>query len=176
MTEYLFSPSVLSQWLPVVGTLLGATIGFVGGLFNSWFTQRSQDNAERDGRERERIEKLYETLIEIRMIYQRMHTDMIAKVHFGQEPSMVETSGIPPLVKLDMVIHMYYPKLTDAHKSFLAIKERFGAKYANNLISSFSSEDPEVKKKICSEYMELYSELSHEISNLQRLLASMVKA
>lgn len=170
------SPTAISQWLPVVGTLLGATIGFVGGLLNSWFTQRSKESTEKEGRERNRLEKLYETLIEIRMNYQGLLGDMINKVQFGTQGVVKAPSGIPPLIKLDMVIHMYFSSLNDAYKQFLAVKDRAGDAWGKNLMTSFANEPLQVKQRICSEYMTLFKELDDEISNLQQMLAAMSKA
>lgn len=170
------NPTAISPWIPVIGTLLGATIGFVGGLFNSWLTQKSKESTEKEGRERGRVEKLYETLLEIKMYYQGLLSEMISKVHFDTKNIAEKPSGIPPLVNLDMVIHLYFPSLTVAHKQFVAVKERFGEKYGENLTKSFANEKDEAKKTICSEYMALFKELDAEISNLQQELASMAKA
>lgn len=170
------SLNVISQLLPVVGTLLGSTIGFVGGLFIMWLTNKNRESAERESRERDRLERLYETLIEIRIYYQGILGQMISKVHFNTPPTSKEYSGIPPLIKLDMVIHMYFPGLVEAHKKFVSIAEPFGAKWAENISTSFSGEPIEVKQKICGEYIRLFKEMDSEISNLQQHLAAMAKA
>ena len=170
------SPSAISQWLPVVGTLLGATIGFVGGLFNLRLINKNKESAERENRERDRLERLYETLIEIRIYYQGTLGQMISKVHFNTPGTPKEYPGIPPLIKLDMVIHMYFQGLVEAHKKFVSVAEPFGAKWAENISTSFSGEPIEVKQRICGEYAKLYREIDGEISNLQKRLAGMAKA
>lgn len=171
------SPTTISQLLPVVGTLLGATIGFVGGLLNSWLTQRGKESTEREGRERNRLESLYETLLEVRMSYQGMLGDMINKVHSGTQAVVKAPSGIPPLIRLDMVIHMYFPSLNEAYKQFVAVKDRFGDAWGKNFMAaSFANEPLDMKQKICSEYWALFKELDNEISNLQQKLAAMAKA
>ena len=79
-----------SKWIPVVGTLLGAAIGFIGGFFNSWFINRNKEKIDKESRERARLENLYETLIAIRMDYQAMLGQMIAKVHFNNEVVFID--------------------------------------------------------------------------------------
>ena len=158
------NPSEMSKWIPVVGTLLGAAIGFVGGLFNSWLTQTNRESTERENRERGRLENLYETLIEVRRDYQGLLSQMISKVHFNKELTLKERPGIPPLVKLDMVIHMYFPALTEVHRKFVAAKERFGEKWGENVVASFSGESLETKQRLCGEYTRLFAELNSEIS------------
>ena len=112
------TPAEISNWIPVVGALLGAAIGFVGGLLNSWLTQRNRETTEKGNRERARLESLYETLVEIRIYYQGKLGDMISKVHYNKQNTVKdERSGIPPLVKLDMVMHMYFPSLAVAQKN-----------------------------------------------------------
>lgn len=170
------SPAEMSSWIPVVGTLLGAAVGFVGGLFNTWLTQRNRESTDRESRERDRLENLYETLIEIRMDYQGILGQMISKVHFNTQGAPKEYSGIPPLIKLDMAIHMYFPNLAEAHKQFVVVAEPFGKKWAENLSTSFSGEPIETKQRICGEYVKLFTEFDCEISNLQKKLASMAKA
>lgn len=41
------SPIEMSSWIPVVGTLLGASVGFVGGLFSLWLINKNRESAER---------------------------------------------------------------------------------------------------------------------------------
>lgn len=175
MAEYA-NPSAISQWLPVVGTLLGTTIGFVGGLFNLRIANKNRESAEKESRERDRLERLYETLIEIRIDYQDILGQMISKVHFDTPSTPKKHSGIPPRIKLDMVIHMYFPGLVEAHKKFVSIAEPFGAKCAENITTSFSGEPLKVKQKICGEYIRIFKEMDDEISNLQQQLAAMAKA
>jgi len=166
----------MSIWISVIGTLLGATVGFVGGLFNLRLTNKNKESAERENRERDRIESLYETLIKIRMFYQDILGKMMNKVHFNTPGTPKEYSDIPPLIKLDMVIHMYFPSLAEAHKKFVSVAEPFGKKWGENMSTSFSGEPTETKQRICGEYMRLFMELNREISNLQQQLASMSKA
>src|ERR1035437_2969318 len=112
------TPAEISNWIPWVGALLGAVIGFVGGLLNSWLTQRNRETTEKGSRERARLESLYETLVEIRIYYQGKLGDMISKVHYNKQNTVKdERSGIPPLVRLDMVMHMYFPSLAFAQKN-----------------------------------------------------------
>lgn len=167
------NPSAVSQWLPVVGTLLGATIGFVGGLFNLRLTNKNRESAERESRERDRLERLYETLIEIRIDYQGTLGQMISKVHFDTPAILKEQSGIPPLIKLDMMIHMYFPDLVEAHKKFVSVAEPFGASLAVNISTSFFGEPIKVKQRICGEYTNHFKGIDDEISNLQQRLAAM---
>ncbi|MFZ2629469.1 MAG: hypothetical protein WAX67_11405 [Rugosibacter sp.] len=170
------SPSAISQWLPVVGALLGATLGFLGGLLNLQLTHKNKESAERESRERNRLESLYETLVEIQMDYRGLLGEMISKVHFNTPPKPREYSGIPPLIKLDMVIHMYFPGLVEAHKKLASALEPLGQKLAENISTSFSGHSTQEKQKICGEYLTLIKEISSEISNLQRQLAGMAKA
>jgi hypothetical protein len=139
-------------------------------------TNKNRESVERESRERDRLERLYETLIEIRVDYQGILGQMISKVHFNTLPTPKEYSGIPPLIKLDMVIHMYFPCLVEAHKKFVSLAEPFGAKWAENVSTAFSGDSINVKQNICAEYMRLFKELDSGISNLQQHLAAMAKA
>jgi len=147
-------------------------------LFTStlWLTNENKVRVERENRERDRLESLYETLIAIRMDYQGILGQMISKVHHNTLITPKEYSGIPPLIKLDMAIHMYFQSLSEAHKQFVSAVESFGEKYAANISTSFASELTETKQKICGEYVRLFKEVDSEISKLQKQLASMAKA
>lgn len=167
----------LSNWIPVIGTLLGAVTGLGGGLLISRQTNKYKIIFEKENRERIRIESLYETLTEIRKDYQGSLGNMISKVHYDSaNASKNEHSGTPPLVKLDMLLHMYFPSLTEPHKQFIAAKEHFGNKMAENLTTSYSEKTLEEKQKVCGEYVKLFSALDNEISNLQQKLVNIVKA
>ena len=169
------SPSVISQLLPVVGTLLGATIGFVSGVFNLKLTNKNRERTERESRERDRLESLYETLIEVRRDYQGILGQMIAKVHFNTLSAPKEYSGIPPLIKLDMLIHMYFPDFVESHKKFVLVAEPFGVKWAENISTSYSNDSVQLKQNICKEYTKLFKDLNSEISSLQQQLAAIAK-
>ena len=167
----------ISNWIPVVGTLLGAAIGLAGGLLSSWLTNKNKITSEKENRERERIEALYETLEEIRMYYKGLLGSMLSKVHHNSvKTSKNEYTGIPPLVKLDMLLHMYFSCLTEPHIKFLSAKDRFGEKLAENLTSSYFEQSLEQKQRICEEYLSLFSAVDNEISNLQQKLVAIVKA
>ena len=112
----------------------------------------------------------------IRIDYQCILGEIISKVHFNTPGTPKKYSAIPPLIKLDMMIHMYFPSLTKAHNQFVSTAEPFGKKWAENISTSFISEPIEIKQRICGEYVNLFKELDCEISNLQQQLASMVKA
>ena len=164
-----------SKWIPVVGTLLGAAIGFIGGFFNSWFINRNKEKIDKESRERARLENLYETLIAIRMDYQAMLGQMIAKVHFNNEVVFIEQVCIPPLVKLDMVINLYFPTLIELYTKFVLGKVKFGKLWANNLQTSFTTSSLQDKQNECSKYEKYFNEIDIEISKLQEKLASMAR-
>lgn len=175
MAQYL-SPSEISSWIPVIAALLGATVVFVGNLINLQFTNKHKVRLEREDRERDRLESMYEILIAIRIDYQGMLGQVISKVHFDTPINPKEYSDTPPIIRLNMVIHMYFQSLSEAHKQFVSAQEAFGEKYAANISTSFVKESTEAKQRICGEYAKLFKEIDSEISKLQKQLALMVKA
>ncbi len=174
MAEYA-NPNAITQWLPMIGTLAGATIGFVGVLISLWFTQKNREKSEQENRERARIEDLYEILIEVRVSYQKTLGGMIKKVMYSTIENEKENTGIPPLIKLEMLMHMYFPNLDDEYQQFIKAKNLFGEQLAKNLTTSFNSESHETKKAINSQYLNAYNELDNKISAIQKKLASIIK-
>ena len=170
------NPIGVSLWIPIIGTLLGAAIGLTGGLLNSWFTNKSKLNSEKENRERQRIEATYEILEEARMYYKSVLTNMISKVlHDNINLNKNEYSGLPPLIKLDMFLHMYFPLLTLSHKKFVSAKEDFGQKFGENITKSFNNKSLKEKQELCEEYLTLFSAVDTEISNLQQKLVAILK-
>jgi len=87
------------------------------------------EKAQREKTENEFGSKsLYETLIEIRIDYQSILGQIISKVHFNTPGTPKEYPGIPPLIKLDMMIHMYFPSLTKVHKTICVHRRTFWEK------------------------------------------------
>ena len=171
------SHNTISQLIPVVGAVLGAAIGFFGALANTWLAQKNKEIAERQDRERIRIENLYETLLEIRKSYSATLEKMISKVHFGPQEVVPEAnpSGISPLIRLDMLIRLYFPNLNETYKQFVVVKDRFSEALGNNIITIFTSKSETEKKEICGKYLIIFQQLDNEITNLQLKLADMIK-
>ena len=49
----------INQWLPVVGTAIGAIIGFAGAFGTTLFSNNAQNAAREKELRRERIEEIY---------------------------------------------------------------------------------------------------------------------
>lgn len=61
--------SEMSKWIPVVGTLGGAIVGFLSSFVTTRFNQRKGEISAKESRERQRLEEIYRTLFDIRRDY-----------------------------------------------------------------------------------------------------------
>ena len=79
------------------------------------------------------------------------------------------------MVKLDMVINLYFPTLIELYTKFVLGKVKFGKLWANNLQTSFTTSSLQDKQNECSKYEKYFNEIDIEISKLQEKLASMAR-
>ena len=64
--------------------------------------------------------------------------DIFGKVHNGTPISVSKDEGIPALVRLEMLINLYFPELYNNYQDLVSAKDKFGEMYAEVLSKDFS--------------------------------------
>jgi len=167
--------SEMSKWIPVVGTLGGAVVGFLASFVNAWFNQRKAEISGKESRERQRLEEIYRTLFDIRRDYQIILNHIIEKIHDEKPIETLPSTDMPPISKLEMLVDLYFPGLKDAHNDFVTAKNTFGQEYASVVIRSFKAETPETKQRLCGKVATLYEYIDDRLTAIQHRIQQIIK-
>jgi hypothetical protein len=154
-------------WLPVIGTLLGAIVGFAASFLVAWFNQRKSEEIARGDRRRVRLEELYRTLIEIRKDYQATLSQAFSKVHSNTPMSTTSYTSIPPIINAEMLVNLYFPELITCFKHFEAVKNAFGSQLADAIIVNTSSLSLDKKQKLCGSFLDSFQKIDASITAFQ---------
>ena len=98
----------ITQWVPVIGTLGGALLGFFASFLTALFTKSRESKEQREERDRRRIERIYELLIVVSQQNGQHLGNVINRIHFARPIKPDERKGIPPLVELEMFVSLYF--------------------------------------------------------------------
>ena len=80
------------------------------------------------------------------------------------------------LINLEMLVHLYTPELNESYQKLEKSKDEVGKIYANALLSNFANKSKDEKQKICGDYLKLTEVVLNEVENMQREIATIIKA
>ena len=119
----------ITQWIPIVGTLLGAGIGFAASFFTTKFNKDKDERLSRESRDRDRVEKIYQLLVTINAENGTRMAMALNSIHHAKPILQKDTENFPPLLELEMLINLYFPSMEIQRQSLITEIQSFGAKY-----------------------------------------------
>lgn len=138
--------SEISKWIPVIGTLLGAIIAFLGFFSIAVYNQHKAEKIAKENRRRERLEVLFKSLI----IVDSQYRGFAISLSSGLFPEF-EKKEIPPLLEIEMMINLYFNELKDAFDEFDVERRTFGKLFSKITSQEFQTFSAQEKKQICDE-------------------------
>jgi hypothetical protein len=165
----------LVSWLPIVGTLSGAAIGFFGSSLTTWFNNREIKSRSEDDRTRNRLESIYELLIEIKIDYSSLMVKAITYAHGGEKIVVDRNEKISPLVKLEMIVSLYFPVFHEKWKSLENAKNLFGEEFASLMLISTQNLQLKERQELAAKFVRLQLKVDKSIMEFQQAIASTIK-
>jgi hypothetical protein len=173
MTEEVNS---ITPWIPIVGTLLGATLGFAASAINSKFSNDRKEKTDKKQRDRGRVEKIFRLLVAINSERTQEMSDIINYIHNSIPIENKGFQDFPPLHELEMLITLYFPSLENERLELMSRVQAYGKSYLDFRMKSYVSSQKEVKKKDCGVLMTLESKTYDQISLIKESLKKYVEA
>lgn len=167
--------STLSPWIPVIGTLAGAFLGFASSFGTSWWNAKKTEVKETKNRKRETFEDIYKTLITIRSFHQEIMGMCLNKIHYNIAVEPPKYEGIPPIIKVEMLIKLYGVELSDSWDQFTKFKDKFGKLYLEIFRLNYQSRSLKEKQKISSEIMLICKSIDDSIDVIHKKIASVIE-
>ena len=165
------------NWVPVIGTLAGASIGFLASFGTAYFIDKRKIKNETVARQRERLEELYKTLVAVKNDYNNYQFEIIKKVHHDLPFTPFEKKEeLTPLVQLEMIVNLYFPELVNSHNKLEKSKNEFSKLLGKAITEDFSSYDLKQKQEFCGEVLVQYGVIDERIKSLQVKIAQIIKA
>ena len=163
-----------SKWIPIVGTLGGATLGFSASLLTTWFNNRAAYLRGKDDRNRNRLESIYELLIEIQRDYVLLMGKALFYIHEGMAITVDKNEKIPALSKLEMMVSLYFPDFKKEWKSLESAKNSFGEKLANLISSNEKFQLPE-RQKLALDFVLLEQTINMRVAEFQEAIIRSIR-
>jgi len=168
--------SQLTLWIPVISALVGGILVLIGSFATSWFNKSTESRLARESRDRERLEEVYEKLVLIRSEYGEMFCQAINAIHHNQPIKVKSGEGMPPIIHLQMLVNLYFPRLRPSFYEFEKAKNNFGEEYAKLIGGSFSDKSLKEKKDLSGRFAKLLDVLQKRIEEMQKVASELVKA
>ena len=169
------SSSVVNQWIPVMGTLGGALLGFVAMFATAVFKQRSEHSKAEQDRTRARLERIYELLI---VVNQEMGTSLAQALSAVNDSRPMEPRerrvGPAPLIELEMLINLYFSDLGSKRKKLLESVSAFEMKRYSILHTNFKKGSSETKDSLTKLFVHLNADVRESIEGLKRSVVNRV--
>lgn len=165
----------LVKWIPVVGTLGGATLGFSASFLTTWFNNREINFRSKDDRNRNRLESIYELLIEIQRDYNSLMMKAIAYAHGGEKIVFDKNEKIPHSIKLEMIISLYFPAFRKQWESLESAKNSFGAELASLMLSPTTNLQLAERQELAGKFVVLEHKVNRSIIEFKQAIVSSIK-
>jgi hypothetical protein len=168
--------NIITQWIPVVGTLLGTSIGFAASFFTSRYNKVKDEVSSRENRDRERVEKIYQLLVKINSERAQEMGEAINSIHHATPIKDKDLQGFPPLLELEMLIKLYLPSLESQRLELIVIVQTFGKKYFEFRFKDYKKESLEKRQKDSGVLVNLSLKIDDQVKLMQKNLVNHVKA
>lgn len=168
--------STTATWFPAATTLIGAVLGFFASAALSWLNHNKVEAKELSHRQRERLEDLYNTLVLVRKDYQGLMGAAINKIHSGTTPPDFACDGVPPIIKAEMLVSLYFPTLDKELTAFLEARGKFGKQWAALLGAGTTSWPEQKKREKTSAFLAEFEVVDKAIESFQKSIAKVIKA
>ena len=166
----------LSSWIPVIGTLSGTIVGFVASFGIAFFNRRAEESKAKSERDRVRIEKIFLLLFETKRDGGKLYFNAVDWIHRAKPIVITDSDEYPPLIELEMIVHLYYPELREQREDIVKSMQNLGAKYAEAQRTDCSNMTLEEKKEYSTEFFELRAVVDKKVEKMKISLAKIVKA
>lgn len=166
----------VTQWIPVIGTLLGAGIGFAASFINSKFNKAKEETLDRDNRNRERVEKIYRLLVTVNSERVTEMGEALNSIHNAIPIKEKTIQGFAPLIELEMLIKLYFPSLESQRLDLMKVVQEFSAKYFEFRFKDYRNESIEKRQKDSGVLVALSSKVDDQVKTMQKNLVEHVKA
>jgi hypothetical protein len=140
------SVNTIGQWIPVVGTLLGAGIGFAASFINTNVSKAKDEKLSLENRDRDRIEKIYRLLVAINSEKAIEMSDTLNSIHHARPIKQKDLQAFPPLLELEMLINLYYPAIEVEREELMKAIHSFGEKYFEFGFKDYRNESLKIKQ------------------------------
>lgn len=168
--------SDLTEWLPVIGTLSGAFVGFIASVGTAYLNQNKVENAAKNQRQRERLEALYHTLVLIDQYYLEKFNQVIDNIETNLPLNPSTVNGTSPILQLKMNVNFYFPELVKEHNEFDQAKEYFGILYVKVLSGEVKKMSSISKQNIRNEFIDATESISEKIDDIKTKIFEIAKA
>ncbi len=164
-----------TKWIPVVATLGGATLGFSASLLTTWFNNRAINLRSKDDRNRNRLELIYELLIEVQYDYFLLTKKVMSYSCSGKKISLDKIEKISSSRKLEMIIFLYFPEFKEELKSLENAQELFGREFVKILLISTGDHQLSELQNLTSKVIELNKMVNEKVVEFQQAIITTIQ-
>lgn len=168
MAKEVVDISNVALWIPMVSTIVGASIAFITAFITARYNKKEDAKTALDSRQRERIERIYNLLVIVRNENIAEFAKMINHIHHNKEIKIDDTSEIPPLIELEMLIKLYFPSLEAYRKELQSVIQGFHKKALEFRGKDYLNENLVMKQNDASFLLKLQTNVIENIDNMQK--------
>lgn len=164
----------LMNWASVTSAFIGVVLGFVASMGVAMYNQHKAKQLAQEDRRRLKLEELYITTINVNSEYNDLLKQAILKMNSNTPINIEYGSGVAPIIRLDMIMNLYFSNLKEQYVDFMSAKSEFGKAFNEILIANFESYSKENKQKITTNIFDLKDHVENKIKLIQYEVMRMI--
>ena len=169
------TPFIWSELIPLISTLVGASIAFCASYFNTKLTKDRESEVALETRKRARIERIYRLLVQINNELLSDMSQCMNHIHYQKKFGEKVVPELPPAIELEMLVNLYFPELAEIHERLLTAINLFTKKILEFRFQDYSSAAKNKKQHDCKELLDLSATVTDSVKNIQLKLKELVK-
>jgi hypothetical protein len=162
-------------WIPVIGTLGGAIVGFATSFVTAWWNAgKAEDKASQD-RKRSNLEELYRTFINLRMEGYGRVGKCLNKVNHNVAFEEKTYTDIAPNSKAEMLIKLYARELNESWEIYVKAKDDFGKICVKILMNQFDHLPKQEQQNITEQVLAKHKAYESSISDMHNKISEIIE-
>lgn len=173
--EVVQNTNTLSNFIPVISTILGAFIAFLASFLSVKLNKDKEAKHSLESRDRSRIERVYKLLVILNNNASQDMSKCIKYIHYGIEYLDRDIEELPPLIELEMLVKLYMPKSDSIYADLVNRIQDFYVKLMEYRFKKYNGEPKKIKQADCGVLVALHSEINKKVKEFKAELTLAVK-
>jgi hypothetical protein len=162
-------------WIPVIGTLGGALLGFAASSFTVWWNAAKADQKSLQDRNRNNLEELFRTFIILRTDGYSSVSKCLNKIYHNIAYVEKIYPDIPPNSKAEMLIKLYAPELKESWENYVKSKDDFAGICVKILLKQCDAILDQEKKEIEDQLLERQKAFNYSIYSIHLKISEVIE-
>lgn len=165
----------INLWIPVIGTLCGAMVGFATSFITSWWNVKQNISKAIKDRNRSNYEEIYNTLIAFQDHAHGLLQHLYNQVNIHSDSEYEEYKEPPSRNRMELLVKLYAKELVEPFNNFNKKYIECAPVMAEVVVATFKNLSKTEKVELSDKIIIKLGEFLKEIENFQRIIENEIE-